>query len=81
MTPEPGIVLRDSVTKTEPGDAGSVLVTGSHGGVYAANLAARARELELNGLDADPSRDEAALAELEATYATTSDALQALRNG
>jgi hypothetical protein len=40
---EPGIVLRDSVTKTAPEDAGSVLVTGSHGGLYAANLAARAR--------------------------------------
>ena len=43
MTIEPGIVLRDSVTKTEAEDAGRVLVTGSHGGLYAANLAARAR--------------------------------------
>ena len=40
---EPGIVLRDSVTKTAAEDAGRVLVTGSHGGLYAANLAARAR--------------------------------------
>jgi hypothetical protein len=40
---EPGIVLRDSVTKTAPEDAGRVLVTGSHGGLYATNLAARAR--------------------------------------
>ncbi len=30
---EPGIVLRDSVTKTVPGDVGCVLVTGSHGGL------------------------------------------------
>ncbi len=43
MTIEPGIALRDSVTKTEAEDAGRVLVTGSHGGLYAANLAARAR--------------------------------------
>ena len=43
MTIEPGVVLRDSVTKTAPEDAGRVLVTGSHGGLYAANLAARGR--------------------------------------
>ncbi len=46
----------------------------------AVSLAAQARELELKGLDADPIRDEAALAELEATYADTSAALEALRN-
>ncbi len=46
----------------------------------AVRLAARARELELKGLDADPIRDEAALAELEATYACTSAALKVLRN-
>ncbi len=43
-------------------------------------LAAQARELELKGLDADPIRDEAALADLEATYAFTSAALKVLRN-
>ncbi len=43
MTVEPGIVLRDSVTRTETEDAGCVLVTGSHGGLFAANLAARAQ--------------------------------------
>ena len=43
MMIEPGIVLRDSVTKTAAEDAGRVLVTGSHGGLYAASLAARAR--------------------------------------
>ena len=46
----------------------------------AVRLAAQARELELNGLDADPIRDEAALAELEATYACASAALKVLRN-
>ena len=42
MTIEPGIVLRNSVTKTAAEDTGRVLVTGSHGGLYAAGLAARA---------------------------------------
>ncbi len=46
----------------------------------AVRLAARARELELKGLDADPIRDEAALETLEATYATASAALRALRD-
>ena len=46
----------------------------------AVSLAAQARELELNGLDADPVRDEAALEALEATYATASAALRALRD-
>ncbi len=46
----------------------------------AVSLAARARELELNGLDADPIRDEAALEALEATYASTSAALKVLRD-
>ena len=43
-------------------------------------LAGEARELELEGLDADPSRDEAALTELEATYASAAAALKALCN-
>lgn len=64
MTPEPGIVLRDSVTATEPGDAGSVLVTGSHGGVYAANLAARARLRAAIFNDAGQGRDRAGVAGL-----------------
>lgn len=47
----------------------------------AVGLAAQARALELKGLDADPNQDETALAELEATYASTSAALKLLRNG
>jgi hypothetical protein len=66
MTPEPGIVLRDSVTKTEPGDVGDVLVTGSHGGVYAANLAARARVRAAIFNDAGQGRDRAGIAGLDA---------------
>ncbi|MCZ6850241.1 MAG: Hpt domain-containing protein [Planctomycetota bacterium] len=43
-------------------------------------LATQARELELKGLDADPVRDEAALADLETTYAGAVAALKALCN-
>ena len=64
MTPEPGIVLRDSVTKTEPGDVGCVLVTGSHGAVYAANLAARAGSRAAIFNDAGIGKDGAGIAGL-----------------
>ncbi|MEE9210184.1 MAG: hypothetical protein V3U23_07005 [Kiloniellales bacterium] len=66
---EPGIVLRDSVTKTEPGDVGIVLVTGSHGGVYAANLAARARVRAAIFNDAGPGKDRAGVAGLHTLQA------------
>jgi hypothetical protein len=62
---EPGIVLRDSVTQTAPGDAGAVLVTGSHGGVYAANLAARAAVRAAIFNDAGRGKDKAGIAGLE----------------
>ena len=48
------------------------------GAVVFADLA---RELELRGLDADPFRDEAALAELDASHASAAVALKALSNG
>jgi HPt (histidine-containing phosphotransfer) domain-containing protein len=47
----------------------------------AVSLAAQARELELKGLDTQPTRDAAALAALEATYAHVAAELKALRNG
>ncbi len=47
----------------------------------AVSLAAQARELELRGLDADPIRDQTALAELEATHASVAAALKVLCNG
>jgi len=47
----------------------------------ALRLAALARELELKGLDADPARDAAALAALEAEYARAAAALKNLRHG
>ncbi|MCH8999275.1 MAG: hypothetical protein IID48_13590 [Proteobacteria bacterium] len=62
---EPGIVLRDSVTRTEPGDRGCVLVTGSHGGVYAAHLAARAGVRAAIFNDAGQGKDRAGIAGLD----------------
>jgi histidine phosphotransfer protein HptB len=47
----------------------------------AIKLATRARDLELNGLNADPVRDEAALADLEIDHAKAAAALKALSNG
>ena len=47
----------------------------------AVTLAALARKLELQGLDADPLRDEAALDELEAAHGSAATALRALSNG
>ena len=47
----------------------------------ATGLAAKARDLELKGLDVDPSRDAAALAILEAELATVAVALRVLSHG
>ena len=46
----------------------------------AVKLTALAREFELKGLDADPTRDVAGLAALEAEYARAAAELKALRN-
>jgi HPt (histidine-containing phosphotransfer) domain-containing protein len=46
----------------------------------AAMLAAQARKFELEGLDADSLRDEAALAELETAHENAATALKALSN-
>lgn len=47
----------------------------------AVSLAAQARQLEINGLAAEPTRDAVALAALEAEHARAAAALKALRNG
>lgn len=47
----------------------------------AASLGALARDIELRGLDADPARDAAALAALDAAYAQAAAALQELTSG
>ncbi len=65
MIIEPGIVLRDSVTKTAPDDAACVLVTGSHGGAYAANLAARAGVRAAIFNDAGQGKDRAGIAGID----------------
>jgi hypothetical protein len=62
---ELGIVLCDSVTKTVPGNAGQVLVTGSHGGVNAAILAARAGARAAIFNDAGQGKDRAGIAGLD----------------
>jgi len=46
----------------------------------ALELAAQARELELKGLDDDPARDQATLAELEAKFDSASTELKRLCN-
>ncbi len=54
----------------------------SNGNTFGASrLAALARELELKGLDADPARDTAALAALEAEYERAAAALKDLCHG
>jgi len=47
----------------------------------AMRLGALARDLELKGLDADPSCDDMAIAALEAEYTRAAAALKDLRNG
>jgi HPt (histidine-containing phosphotransfer) domain-containing protein len=47
----------------------------------AMRLGALAHDLELEGLDADPARDEAAIAALEVEYARAAAALKDLRHG
>jgi len=58
---EPAIVILDSITKLTPGHAGSVLVAGSHGGVYPAMLAAQARLRGVIFSDAGIGLDEAGI--------------------
>src|SRR5215472_2367737 len=54
----------------------------SNGNTFGAlKLAALARDFELKGLDAEPSRDAAALAALEAEFARAAAELKTLRNG
>jgi len=61
---EPAILVADSVTRLGPEHVGAVLIAGSHGGVYAACLAARAglRAVILN--DAGVGLDQAGIAGL-----------------
>ena len=60
----PGVLLVDSITQLEPGDAGAVAVSGSHGGVSSAQyaLAVPLRLAVFN--DAGIGKDEAGVAAL-----------------
>ena len=54
----------------------------SNGNTFGAGqLAARARELELKGLDADPSHDANAITALDGAYAVAAAELKALSHG
>jgi len=54
----------------------------SNGNTFGAlKLAALARDFELKGLDAEPSRDAEVLAALEAEFARAAAELKTLRNG
>jgi hypothetical protein len=65
MTDPPAILTADSVTRLGPEHVGAVLIAGSHGGVYAAVLAARAgvRAVILN--DAGIGLEQAGIAGLD----------------
>lgn len=60
----PGVLLVDSITQLEPGDAGAVVVSGSHGGISSAQyaLAVPARLVVFN--DAGGGKDGAGIAAL-----------------
>lgn len=63
-SPSPGILLLDSITETEPADAGQVAVSGSHGGRTVARYATR---YPLRGVffnDAGFGKDDAGVAAL-----------------
>jgi hypothetical protein len=59
-----GIVLADTATKLGPDAAGAVIVTGSHGGRYAAYLTLKAHPRALIHNDAGVGRDAAGIAVL-----------------
>jgi hypothetical protein len=59
-----GIVLADTATKLGPDAAGAVIVTGSHGGRYAAYLTLKAHPRALIHNDAGVGKDEAGIAVL-----------------
>lgn len=60
----PGILLVDSITRLGPPHVGTVVVSGSHGGVYAGYCAARGRVRAVIQHDAGIGLDEAGIASL-----------------
>src|SRR5215813_12225359 len=66
MAPERrSILTADSITRVGPEAAGAVVVNGSHGGVYAAYLAAKLGVAAAIFNDAGVGRDQAGIAGLE----------------
>ena len=62
--PSEGIVLADTATKLGPHAQGAVIVTGSHGGRYAAYLTLKAHPRALIHSDAGAGKDDAGIAVL-----------------
>ena len=65
MPEPPPILTADSITRVGPEAAGSVVVNGSHGGVYAAYLAGKLRVAAAIFNDAGVGRDRAGIAGLD----------------
>ena len=61
----PPIVIADSITRVGPEAADAVVVNGSHGGIYAAYLAAKLRVAAAIFNDAGVGRDQAGIAGLD----------------
>src|SRR5580700_73023 len=61
----PPILTADSITRIGPEAAGAVVVNGSHGGIYAAYVAAKLRVSAAVFNDAGVGRDEAGIAGLD----------------
>src|ERR1700751_559783 len=59
------IVIADSITRVESEAAGAVVVNGSHGGIYAAHLAAKLHAAAAIFNDAGVGRDRAGIAGLD----------------
>jgi uncharacterized protein YunC (DUF1805 family) len=61
----PPVLIADSITRVETDAAGAVVVNGSHGGIYAAYVAAKLRVAAAVFNDAGVGRDQAGIAGLD----------------
>src|SRR5690348_1283554 len=59
------IVIADSITRIGPDAAGAIIVNASHGGIYAAHLAAKLHAAAAIFNDAGVGRDRAGIAGLD----------------
>ena len=59
------VVLIDSITQVEPGDAGRIVISGSHGGISAASFAAKVKAALYVFNDAGIGKDSAGIAGLD----------------